>query len=79
MRFPIDVVFLDRKLRVLRLGPDLAPWKATGSRGQQRLTSRQSAMLRVVSLGRSAETHKGRVDRPMRGTCGGETTPPEMF
>jgi uncharacterized protein len=33
MRFPIDVVFLDRELRVLRVVPALAPWKAAGSKG----------------------------------------------
>ncbi|MGI8606489.1 MAG: DUF192 domain-containing protein [Gaiellaceae bacterium] len=33
MRFPIDVVFLDRELEVLRVVPALTPWKATGSRG----------------------------------------------
>ncbi len=33
MRFPIDVVFLDRELQVMRVVPALAPWKAAGSRG----------------------------------------------
>lgn len=33
MRFPIDVVFLDRELQVVRVLPGLAPWKAAGSRG----------------------------------------------
>ncbi len=27
MRFPIDVVFCDRDLRVLRVAADVAPWK----------------------------------------------------
>lgn len=27
MRFPIDAVFLDRRQRVIRLVPDLAPWR----------------------------------------------------
>ena len=33
MRFPIDVVFLDRELTVLDVVPDLVPWRAAGKRG----------------------------------------------
>jgi hypothetical protein len=33
MRFPIDAVFLDRDLRVVKIAPDLKPWRAAGSRG----------------------------------------------
>jgi uncharacterized protein len=33
MRFPIDVVFLDRELRVLALATNLRPWRAAGHRG----------------------------------------------
>jgi uncharacterized protein len=33
MRFPIDVVFVDRELVVLKIVPDLAPWKAAACRG----------------------------------------------
>ncbi len=33
MRFPIDVVFVDRELRVLRIAPDLGPWKLAARRG----------------------------------------------
>ena len=33
MRFPIDVVFLDRDLAVLHVVPELAPWRAAGKRG----------------------------------------------
>jgi uncharacterized membrane protein (UPF0127 family) len=29
MRFPIDVVFLDRELRVLKLRKHMRPWRAT--------------------------------------------------
>jgi uncharacterized protein len=32
MRFPIDVVFLDRELRVLRIVPALKPWRAVAKR-----------------------------------------------
>jgi uncharacterized membrane protein (UPF0127 family) len=33
MRFPIDAVFLDRELRVIKIEPDLQPWRVAGSRG----------------------------------------------
>jgi uncharacterized protein len=33
MRFPIDVVFLDRELVVLGIADELHPWRAAGKRG----------------------------------------------
>ena len=33
MLFPIDVLFLDRDLSVLRVVPGLRPWRAAGKRG----------------------------------------------
>jgi uncharacterized membrane protein (UPF0127 family) len=33
MRFPIDAVFLDRSLCVLRIADDLRPWRAAARRG----------------------------------------------
>jgi uncharacterized protein len=33
MRFPIDAVFLDDELRVLRVAPGLKPWRTAGCRG----------------------------------------------
>jgi uncharacterized membrane protein (UPF0127 family) len=32
MRFPIDAVFLDRDLRVMKVAAELKPWRAAGSR-----------------------------------------------
>src|SRR5687767_10535160 len=32
MRFPIDVVFLDRELVVVGVAPELRPWKTAGKR-----------------------------------------------
>ncbi len=31
MRFPIDAVFLDRDLRVVKIAADLKPWRAAGA------------------------------------------------
>jgi uncharacterized protein len=33
MRFPIDVVFLDGSMQVLRVEPDMRPWRMAGQRG----------------------------------------------
>jgi uncharacterized protein len=33
MRFPIDAVFLDRDLRVLRIAADVRPWRMASKRG----------------------------------------------
>ena len=33
MRFPIDVVFLDRELSVLAVRPAVPPWRTAGTRG----------------------------------------------
>jgi uncharacterized membrane protein (UPF0127 family) len=33
MRFPIDAVFLDRELRVLRVAADVKPWRVASKRG----------------------------------------------
>ncbi len=33
MRFPIDVVFLDRDLRVLRVVEGMRPWRFASARG----------------------------------------------
>ena len=36
MRFPIDLVYLDRNLRVIHLHPDLPPWRFAAVRTQAR-------------------------------------------
>jgi uncharacterized membrane protein (UPF0127 family) len=49
MRFPIDVVFLDRDLTVLDVVPSLAPWRASGRRGAKA----------VVELGAGEAARRG--------------------
>ncbi|TMK95725.1 MAG: DUF192 domain-containing protein [Actinobacteria bacterium] len=36
MRFPIDVVFLDRELQVVGVAPALRTWRTAGKRGAKR-------------------------------------------
>ena len=33
MRFPIDAVFLDKELRVVKIAADLQPWRVASARG----------------------------------------------
>ena len=35
MRFPIDAVFLDRELRVVKIAAGLRPWRMAGARGSK--------------------------------------------
>ena len=37
MRFPIDAVFLDRELRVLKVASDLKPWRTAAKRGAKQV------------------------------------------
>jgi uncharacterized membrane protein (UPF0127 family) len=33
MRFPIDAVWVNKELKVLKISPDVAPWKVAGCKG----------------------------------------------
>jgi uncharacterized protein len=51
MRFPIDVVFLDRNREVVGVAADLAPWRTAGRRGAKaalELAAGEAARLRVA-------------------------------
>lgn len=51
MRFPIDVVFLDRRLRVLKVRRELRPWRSTGclrARAVLELAAGESARLGIA-------------------------------
>jgi uncharacterized protein len=37
MRFPIDVVFLDRSLRVVGVSPNVRPWRLAACKGTRRV------------------------------------------
>jgi uncharacterized membrane protein (UPF0127 family) len=37
MRFPIDAVFLDRELRVLKVAADLKPWRMAAKKGAKQV------------------------------------------
>jgi uncharacterized protein len=55
MRFPIDVVFLDRELSVVGVAPDLRPWRMAGRRGAKaalELPAGEAARRRLTSCDR---------------------------
>src|SRR5262245_24284602 len=48
MRFDIDVVFLDRDLRVLKVVRSLRPWRVAGARGAKAAVELGSGTARVA-------------------------------
>jgi uncharacterized protein len=54
MRFPIDVVFVDRDLVVQKVVPELAPWRMAGRRGARATfeLSAGEAAARGIEAGR---------------------------
>ena len=51
MRFPIDAVFLDRELRVLRVAADLKPWRLASKRGAKAVLELPAGRCARVGLG----------------------------
>ena len=52
MRFPIDVVFLDRELSVVDVRPELRSWRTAGARGAKvtlELAAGEAARLGIAS------------------------------
>jgi uncharacterized protein len=50
MRFPIDAVFLDRELNVLRVAADLKPWRTASKRGAKAVLELPAGRCAQVSL-----------------------------
>jgi uncharacterized membrane protein (UPF0127 family) len=51
MRFPIDVVFLDRELRVVKVVPEVRPWRfafGRGARSALELSAGEAARRGIV-------------------------------
>jgi uncharacterized membrane protein (UPF0127 family) len=62
MRFPIDAVFLDRDLRVLRVAAELAPWRLAGKRGAKMVLELPAGRCERVGL---REGDRVTVDPPL--------------
>jgi uncharacterized membrane protein (UPF0127 family) len=50
MRFPIDVVLLDRDGRVLRVAVALRPWRAAGSRHARQVLELEAGAAAAAAL-----------------------------
>jgi uncharacterized protein len=50
MRFPIDAVFLDRDLVVMKVVEDLAPWRMAAQRGAKAVLELPAGTARVAEL-----------------------------
>jgi uncharacterized protein len=52
MRFPLDVVFLDRELSVVAVRPEVRPWRTAGARGAKialELAAGEAARLGIAA------------------------------
>jgi uncharacterized protein len=61
MRFPIDAVFLDRELQVLRVAAGLKPWRMASKRGAKAVLELPAGRCARVGL---AEGDRLVLDRP---------------
>jgi uncharacterized membrane protein (UPF0127 family) len=50
MRFPIDAVFLDKELRVLRVESNLRPWRLAAQRGAKAVVELPAGTAETVGL-----------------------------
>jgi uncharacterized membrane protein (UPF0127 family) len=50
MRFPIDAVFLDRELRILRIVEHLRPWRFAGQRGAKQVLEVRAGAASAAGL-----------------------------
>ena len=70
MRFPIDVVFLDRELTVLDVVDGLVPWRAAGRRGAHavlELAAGERARHAIAPHDRLALVHMDALAAPSSG------------
>lgn len=50
MRFPIDAVFLDANMRVLRVESDLRPWRIAAQRGAKAVVELPAGAAKTMGL-----------------------------
>ena len=69
MRFPIDAVFLDRELRVVKVVPELKPWRIAGARGAKQVLEIGSgeAARRGIEPGKRLTLAEEERDQPAGG------------
>jgi uncharacterized membrane protein (UPF0127 family) len=69
MRFPIDAVFLDRELRVLKVAAELKPWRMAAKKGAKQVLELGAgeAARRGVELGQRLVLAQEEGDEPAEG------------
>jgi uncharacterized membrane protein (UPF0127 family) len=69
MRFPIDAVFLDRDLRILKIVPELRPWRMAAARGAKRVLELAAgeAARRRLEPGQRLLLGEEKSDQPAEG------------
>jgi len=50
MRYPIDAVFLDRELRILKVVENLRPWRFAAQRGAKQVLELRSGSVSELGL-----------------------------
>jgi hypothetical protein len=50
MRFPIDAVWVDRELNVLKVSHDIAPWRAAACKGAKGVVELAAGEARRVGV-----------------------------
>ena len=66
MRFAIDAVFLDRELRVLKIVPELKPWRMAAKKGAKQVLEigAGEAARRGLEVGQKLELAEEERDQP---------------
>ena len=74
MRFAIDAVFLDSELRVLKVVPDLKPWRMAAKRGAKQVLeiAAGEAERRGLEPGQQLVLREEEGDEPTQGQEGDE-------
>jgi uncharacterized membrane protein (UPF0127 family) len=70
MRFAIDVVFLDRDLRVVGVAPNLRPWRLAGRRGVRHVLELSAGEAERRGIGAGEQLALGDADATVRRTPG---------
>jgi uncharacterized protein len=69
MRFAIDAVFLDRDLRVLKIVPELKPWRMAAKKGAKQVLELGAgeAARRGLEVGQKLSLAEIKSDQPTEG------------
>jgi uncharacterized protein len=69
MRFPIDAVFLDRELRILKIAPHLKPWRMAAKKGAKQVLEISAGEAARRGLEPGQQLVLGEEERDERAEC----------